>query len=121
MNSCRRDRRTREARYKMSENARDELDLLVERALKDWISHEVPPDRVWTSIKLGLVGRVGRSPSRLRWVRQLWTEGVAMATDVLVAARMIVSPAPHGGENGWTSRLVVVGRSSASVWLSTHR
>ena len=104
----------------MSDNRKDELDVLVERALRDWASHEVPPDRVWTNIRLGLAERVERSPSRSPWARQLWTAAVSLGADVLVAARMILSPSPHGGENGWTRRLVVAGRSSASVWVSTH-
>ena len=105
----------------MIDNPRDELDVLVERALRDWMSHEVPPERVWTSIRLGLAERVDCAPSRSHWVRQLWTEAVCLGADVLVAARMILAPTPQGGENGWTRRLVVVGRSSASVWVSTHR
>ena len=104
----------------MSDNRKDELDVLVERALRDWVSHEVPPDRVWSNIRLGLAERVGRSPSRSPWARQLWTAAVSLGADVFVAARMILSPSPHGGENGWTRRLVVAGRSSGSVWVSIH-
>lgn len=104
----------------MSDNSRDELDVLLERALRKWAADEAPPERVWTNIRLGLHDRSRQSPARSGRVRLWWTEAWALGADIVVSARMILTPSLQGGENGWTRRLVVAGPSSSSLRLSIH-
>ena len=102
----------------MSDKTRDELDVLVERALQDWAADATPPDRVWRNIRLGLRERSWRDSSESGWVRTWWTEALSWGVDLLVSARMILTPSLSGGENGWTRRLVLAGQSSALYYLS---
>ena len=104
----------------MSDYTRDELDVLLERALRKWAADEAPPERVWTNIRLGLRERSERRLAKSGRVRRWWTEAWALGADIVVSARMILTPNLHGGENGWTRRLVVAGPSSSSLRLSIH-
>lgn len=97
---------------------RDELDVLVERALRNWAADATPPDRVWSTIRLGLRERSRRGSSKSGWVRHWWTEALSWGVDLLLSARMILTPSLNGGENGWTRRLVMAGQSSALYYLS---
>lgn len=102
----------------MSDTTRDELDVLVERALQDWAADATPPDRVWRNIRLGVRERSRRDSSKSGRVRTWSTEALSLGVDVLVSARMILTPSLSGGENGWTRRLVMAGQSSALYYLS---
>jgi hypothetical protein len=104
----------------MDGNRRDELDVLVERAVKNWLSGETPPDRVWTNIRLGLRERAERSRSRPDGLRRLCTDVWSWGTEVLVSARTILTPSLNGGDRDWTERLLLAGPSSVSVRLVIH-
>jgi hypothetical protein len=104
----------------MGDYRRDELDTLMERALKDWASKAAPPDRVWTNIRLGLRERRGRAQSRSYRLREWWKEALVWGTGALVSARIILTPSVNGGDHGWTERLVLVGHSSTSLRLFIH-
>jgi hypothetical protein len=102
----------------MSDETRDALDVLVERALHDWAADAAPPERVWRNIRLGLRGRSRRDSSKFRRTRAWCIETLWWGVDLIVSARMILTPSLSGTENGWTRRLVMAGRSSALYYLS---
>jgi hypothetical protein len=104
----------------MDGNRRDELDVLVERALKDWASEKAPPNRVWHNIRFGLQERVERSHSRPDRVRQWWADAWLWGTEVLGSARMIATPSLYSSDHGWPERIVLTGPSSASLRLFIH-
>jgi len=104
----------------MGDKKRDELDVLVEWALRDCVSGETPPQRVWTNIRLGVQDRRGHASSRFRLARSLWAEVLSCGADFVVGARMILTTSVMGGENGWTERPVLAGHSSAPVYYSIH-
>jgi hypothetical protein len=104
----------------MDGNRRDELDVLVERALNNCVSDEVPPQRVWTNIRLGLRERTERGQSGRGRVRQLWMDAWSWGSDVLLSTRILLTPAVNGGDNRWTERLVMAVPSSASIELLIH-
>lgn len=99
---------------------RDELDLLVDGALKKWASAEAAPARVWDNIRLGLQERPSLAPSRSHRVRELCLDVWYWGVDALTAARIILTPSLRGAEDGWTDRLVLVGNSYGSYRLSIH-
>jgi hypothetical protein len=105
----------------MHDNRRDELDLLVERSLKEWASEKTPPNRVWDNVRFGLRKRVERSQSRTDRVRQWWAEAWLCGTEVLASARMIVTPSLYSVDRGWPERIVLTSPSSASLRLLMHR
>jgi hypothetical protein len=102
----------------MSDNTRDELGVLVERALQGWAADARPPDGVWRKIRLGLRERSRRDPFESGRVRPWCAEAFSWGIDLVVSARMILTPSLSGSENGWTRRLVVAGQSSALYYLS---
>jgi hypothetical protein len=104
----------------MGDIRRDQLDVLLERALRDRVCGETPPSRVWTNIKVGVQERREHAPSRFQHVRGLWTDVVSYGADVVFGARITLTPSPAGGENGWTQRLVLGGPSSAPLHYSIH-
>jgi hypothetical protein len=104
----------------MDDNRRDELDLLVERALKEWASDKVPSNRVWNNIRFGLQERVGQNRSRADRVRLWWDEAWLWGTEVLASARMIVTPSPYSFDRGWLEHIAVTSPSSASLRLFMH-
>jgi len=103
----------------MDRTKRDELDILIERVLEDVVSDEAPPDRVWANISLELQERQ-RSQGKFEYLRLLRTEIAALGGDIVAGARIMLTPSTHGGEEGWTQRLVVSGYSSASPLYSIH-
>lgn len=104
----------------MSDTTRDELDILVERALQGWGADATPPDRVWRKIKLGLRERSWGDSSESGRLRLWCTGALSCGVDLIVSARMILTPSLSGGENGWTRRLALAGQSSALYYLSIH-
>lgn len=104
----------------MGDIRRDQLDVLLERALEDWVSGETPPSRVWTNIKAGVEERREHAPSRFQRVLNLGSEVLSLGADIAVGARITLTPSPAGGENGWTQRLVLAGPSSAPLHYSIH-
>ena len=107
-------------RCDMDEHRRDELDLLVEVALKEWASAEAAPARVWDNITMGLLRRSCRAPSRSQRVRELCLDAWYWGVDALSAALIILTPSLRGAEDGWTDRLVLAGNSHGSYRLSIH-
>jgi hypothetical protein len=104
----------------MDDNRRDELDLLVEGALREWGSGEAAPARVWDNITLGLQERSRRTPTKSHRVRELCLDAWYWGVDALASARIILTPSLRGAEDGWTDRLVLVGNSHGSYRLSIH-
>jgi hypothetical protein len=104
----------------MSDTTRDELDVWVERALQGWAADATPPDRVWRKIKLGLEERSRPDASKSGRLHPWYTGALSWGIDVVVSARMILTPSLSGGENGWTRRLAMAGQSSALYYLSIH-
>jgi len=105
----------------MCESRHDELDVLLERALRAWAADEAPSDRVWANIKIGLRERERRYSAPSNSLRRWWMDALALGTDVLMSARIILTPSLNGGDREWTRRLVVVGQSAVSLHLSIHR
>ncbi len=104
----------------MGDFRRDQLDVLVERALRDRVCGEIPPSRVWTNIKAGVEERREHAPSRFERVLDLGSLVLALGADIAVGARIMLTPSPATGENGWTKRLVLAGPSSVSLHYSIH-
>jgi hypothetical protein len=104
----------------MDGNRRDELDVLVERALNNSVSGQAPSQRVWNNIRLGLRERAERGQSRPDRVRQLWADAWSWGNEVLLSTRIMLTPAVNGGDNRWTERLVMAVPSSASIGLFIH-
>ncbi len=104
----------------MDDNRRDELDVLVEGALREWAFGEAPSERVWREISRRVQGLSRRTPSTSHRVRQFCTEAWYWSADLLVAARIVLAPSLHGAENGWTERLVLAGQSHGLCHLSIH-
>jgi hypothetical protein len=104
----------------MDDNRRDELDLLVERALKDWVSEKAPPNRVWDSIRFGLREREDRSQSGPDRVRQWWTDAWLWGSEMLRSASMIATPSLYSADRGWPERIMLTSPSSASLRLFIH-
>jgi hypothetical protein len=104
----------------MSDTTRDELDVWVERALQSWAPDATPPDRVWLNIELGLRERSRRDSSQSGRLRTWCAGALSGGLDLIVSARMILTPTLGGGENGWTRRLAMAGQSSALYYMSIH-
>jgi hypothetical protein len=105
----------------MCDSRDDELDVLLARTLRAWAADEAPSDRVWSNIKFGLRERERRGAAPSSRLRRWWTEALALGTDVVMSARIILTPTMNGGDREWTRRLVVVGQSAVSLHLSIHR
>ncbi len=101
----------------MDRSKRDDLDILVERALQDLVSDQAPPDRVWASIRLELQER-RRSQAKFEFLRLLGTEIVALGADIVAGIGIMLTPSMYGGEEGWTERLVLAGHSSPALLYS---
>jgi hypothetical protein len=104
----------------MDGNRRDELDVLVERAVKNWVSGATPPDRVWNNIRLGLRERAERGQSTPNRLRQSWADAWSWGTEALVSARIILTPTVSGGDGGWTERMLLAGPPAASLRVFIH-
>ncbi len=104
----------------MGDIRRDQLDVLLERALRDRVCGETPPSRVWTNIKIGVEDRRAHAPSRFERVLNLGFELLSLGADIAVGARIMLTPSPAARENGWTERLVLAGPSSVSLHYSIH-
>ncbi len=106
----------------MDQPRRDELDVLVERALKDSVANVVPPDRVWANIWLR-VRRRGQQPrSRLGYLHHLGAEVMAWGDDITATVQiMLASLYIRGnGEQCDTERLAVARRSAAPSHYAIH-
>lgn len=104
----------------MGDIRRDQLDVLLERALKDGVSAETPPNRVWTNIKAGIEERRRHEPSRFQRLLDVGADVLSVGADIAMGARITLTPSPAGGENGWTQRLVLAGHSTAPLHYSFH-
>lgn len=104
----------------MGDIRRDQLDVLVERALRDRVCGETPPSRVWTNIRAGVEERREHTPSRFERVLNFGSEVLSVGADIAVGARIMLTPSPAAGVNGWTKRLVLAGPSSVSLHYSIH-
>lgn len=106
--------------WDMSSSGRDELDSLLERALRCSVSDQTPPDRVWTDIRARVLGRFRQPHAGGGHLRDLGAEVVALGSGIVAATCIILTPSVHGSEEGWTERLVSAGHSSASLHYSIH-
>jgi len=102
--------------------SKDELDVLVERALKDSVSNVAPPDKVWANIRLGVQRRGQQPPAALGYLRRLGAEVMALGDDIGSTARIMLASlyVRSNGEEWSTERLVVARRSAASLHYSMH-
>lgn len=102
--------------------SKDELDALVERALKDSVSNVAPPDKVWANIRLGVQRRGQQPPAALGYLRRLgaevmaWGEDIGATVQIMLAALYVRS----NGEEWSTERSVVARRSAAPLHYSIH-
>jgi len=97
----------------MKDSRRDELDILVERALRQWARGEAAPERVWERIELTLRDRRTQTPRGTGGFSQLWRHAYHCGLDVLACARIILAPCVLAIENDWAGRLVLAGQSHA--------
>jgi hypothetical protein len=104
----------------MDDNRRDELDVLVERTLRNWASEKAPSDRVWDGIRFGLQERMERRRSRPERVREWWADAWSLGTEAVLSARIILTPSLYSGDHGWPERVVLAGPSSVSLRLLIH-
>jgi hypothetical protein len=102
----------------MDDNRRDELDVVLEGALREWASGAVAPERVWTSIDRTLQERSGRRSASSRRLRHMWTDACYVGADVFTFLRIVLAPSLRGAESGWTERLVLAGQSQSACRLS---
>lgn len=106
-------------RLEMDRSKRDDLDILIERVLRDLVSDQAPPDRVWASIRLELQER-RRSQAKFEFLRLLGTEIVALGADIVAGVGIMLTPSVCSGEEGWTQRLVLAGYSSPALLHCIH-
>ena len=97
----------------MNGNRREELDTMVERALREWARGETAPERVWERIELTLRDRRTQTPRGTGGLGQLWRYAYQCGLDVLACARIILAPCALSVENDWAGRLVLAGQSHA--------
>jgi hypothetical protein len=102
--------------------SKDDLDALVERALKDSVTNVAPPDKVWASIRLGVQRRGQQPPAALGYLRHLAAEVMALGDDIGSTARIMLASlyVRSNGEEWSTERLVVARRSAAPLHYSIH-
>jgi hypothetical protein len=105
----------------MSDTRRDELDRLLGRALKEFVSEETPPHRVWANVRRRVQGRGPRRVSGLGYLRQLGVEVMALGSDLGATARIMLAPllVSSAWEDG-TQRLILAGRSTGPLNFSIH-
>ncbi len=104
----------------MYRTRRDELDMLIETVLKDSVSDEAPPDRVWKNIRLRVQKQGQQTRPRLWYLRHLGTEVIARGGDVVSTACTILTPSVYSHEAGSAERLVWAGYSSTPLHYSIH-
>lgn len=104
----------------MDDSRRDELDLVVERALREWASGEAAPDHVWERIELALRDRSAQTPRSSSVFRQVWRHAYYWGMDVLACARIVLAPSMQAIDNGWAERLVLAGQSHAFYRVSIN-
>ena len=106
----------------MDRSRRDELGMLLERALNDFVSNEAPSHSVWTSIKLRVQGRGQQPRSRLGPLRDLAGEVVVWGSDIGSTARIMLASlyVRSNGEEWTTERLILARRSAAAPHYSIH-
>lgn len=106
----------------MDESTRSELDILLEGALKGFVSNEAPRDRVWSNIRLRAQGRRQEARSRLGYLRHLGREAIGLGADIGATARILLASLyiRSNGEEWTTERLVVARRSAGPPHCSIH-
>ena len=102
--------------------SKDELDALVERALKDSVTNVAPPDRVWANIRLRVQRRGQQPRSRLGYLRHLGAEVMAWGDDIGATVQIMLASlyVRSNGEEWSTERLVVARRSAAPSHYAIH-
>jgi len=106
----------------MDRSRRDELDMLLERALNDFVSNEAPSHSVWASIKLRVEGQRQQPRSRVGPLRDLAGEVMAWGSDIGSTARIMLASlyVRSNGEEWTTERLIVARCSGAHPHYSIH-
>lgn len=106
----------------MDERRRSELDILLEGALKDFVSNEAPRNRVWSNIRQRVEGRSQQARSRLGYLRDLGREAIARGADIGATARILLASLyiRSNGEEWTTERLIVARRSAGPPHCSIH-
>ena len=106
----------------MDRSRTEELDMLLERALKDSVSKEAPPERVWANIRLGVQTRGQQPQSRVGPLHRLGAEVMAWGSDIGSTVRIMLASlyVRSNGEEWTTERLIVARRSGAHPHYSIH-
>jgi len=105
----------------MANSDKPELDLLLERALKESVSDEAPPDRVWENIVLRLRQRDGQDRSRRGYLAELASEALVWMGGVATTARIILTPFVPGSYEELPDSLAFTGQGFIPVHYSIHR
>lgn len=105
----------------MDQNRKDELDVLFERTLRDFVAGETPPDRVWTSIRTRVQESRQQTQSRFGYLRHLGTEVMSWGSDVGTTVQIILASLYiRGNGEEWTERLITTGHSTVPLHYSIH-
>lgn len=105
----------------MDYNRKDELDILVGRTLRESVSNEVAPDRVWARIRKRLQERRWQPQSGFGNLRHLGTEVMSWGSEIGTTMQIIFASfyIRSNGE-GWTERLILTGHQAVPLH-SIHR
>jgi hypothetical protein len=105
----------------MSDTRRDELDLLLEGALKEFVANEAPPHRVWTNIRRRVQRPGQQSGSGFGYLRHIRAQVMALGSDIGATAQiMLASVYVSGAWEEEIERLIVAGRSTVPLHYSIH-
>ena len=105
----------------MDHKRKDGLDILFERTLRDFVSNEAPPPRVWTNIRMGVRKRRQRPTSRFGYLRHLGTEVMAWGSDIGTTVQiMLASLYVRSNGEEWTEGLMLTGHSTVPLHYSIH-
>ncbi len=104
----------------MNRTRRDELDMLIETALKGSVSDEAPSDRVWKNIRLRVQNQSQETRPRLGYLRRLGMEVMAWGSGIFSTGRVILAPSVYSHELRSTERLIWAVHSSTPLHYSIH-
>jgi hypothetical protein len=105
----------------MDHSRKDELDILFERTLRDFVSDEAAPGRVWTNIRMRVRKRRQQPRSRFGYLSRLGTEVMAWGSDIGTTVQiMLASLYVRSNGEEWTERLMLTGHSTVPLHYSIH-
>ena len=105
----------------MGPGRKDELDILFERTLRDFVADEVPPERTWAKIRTRVQERGTQTRSSRGYLRHLGTEIMAWGSDIGTTVQIILASLYVRSEGEeWTEGLVLTGHSTVPLHYSIH-